>query len=145
MLFQELNPPMYNAKHMNFGEHLMIDGYNGNREKLNDKKLVMDCLNGLPDLLGMRKLSSPEIYFAEGNNLKDPGGWSGFVVIQESHISVHTFPGRRFVSADVYTCKNGMDVDFILDYFRKKFDLQDIETNFAKRGTRYPSGTITLE
>ena len=123
---------------VNFGEHLTIDGYLGDRDKLNNKDFVMDCLEKLPELLGMKKLSTPEIYFAEGNNLKDPGGWSGFVVIEESHISVHTFPGRRFVSADVYTCMNGMDTDFMINFFKEKFDLQDIETNFIKRGTRYP-------
>lgn len=127
---------------MNFGEHLTLDGYLGDYDKLNDKRRVMDCLDKLPELLDMHKLSTPEIYFAEGNNLKDPGGWSGFVVIEESHISVHTFPGRRFVSADVYTCRNGMDTDFIIDFFKEKFGLQDVETNLIKRGTRYPDHDV---
>ena len=127
---------------MNFGEHLTIDGYNGNKNLLNDKELVLSCLNDLPEELGMKKLAQPEVYFAPGNNKKDPGGWSGFVVIEESHISVHTFPGRGFVSADVYTCKNGMDVGLIEKYFKKKFALGDIETNFIKRGTRYPANDL---
>ena len=127
---------------MNFGEHLTIDGYGGNKEKLNDKELVLRCLNELPDELGMKKLSKPEIYFAQGNNSKDPGGWSGFVVIEESHISIHTFPGRGFISADVYTCQNGMNTSYILDYFTRQFDLKDIEKNFIKRGTRYPDKNL---
>ena len=125
-----------------FGEHLTIDGYGGNPEKLNDKERVFTILNTLPELLGMSKLSTPEVYFAEGTNEKDPGGWSGFVVINESHISIHTFPKRGFVSADAYTCKNGMDCKFILDYFKEQFDLKDIEDNLIKRGTRYPSQNI---
>lgn len=126
----------------NFGEHLTIDGYGGEYGKLNDKELVFHCVDKLPELLGMHKLSKPEIYFAKGNDLKDPGGWSGFVVIEESHISVHTFPARGFVSADVYTCKNGMDTDFIVRYFTETFGLRDVETNFIKRGTRYPSENV---
>jgi len=85
----------------------------------------------------MKKLSTPEIYFAKGNDIKDPGGWSGFVVIEESHISVHTFPGRGFLSADVYTCKNGMDTNYIKNYFKKTFELKELETNFIKRGLKY--------
>ena len=127
---------------MNFGEHVTIDGYDGDKKLLNNKKLVFSCLNDLPEELGMNKLSKPEIYWADGNDKKDPGGWSGFVVIEESHIAIHTFPGRGFVSADVYTCKNGMDVAFIENYFRQKFALGDIETNFIKRGTRYPKENI---
>lgn len=125
--------------HVNFGEHLTIDGYGGDPEKLDDRELVMGCLSELPERLGMHKLAEPVVYFAKGNDDKDPGGWSGFVVIEESHISVHTFPGRGFVSADVYTCKNGMDTEFIVSYFKDVFGLEDVEENFLKRGTRYPA------
>jgi S-adenosylmethionine decarboxylase len=122
-----------------FGEHLTLDGYGGDPARLDDKGLVSRCLNELPDRLGMSKLSEPQVYFANGNGCKDPGGWSGFVVIAESHISIHTFPARRFVSIDVYSCQNGMDVAFIESYFRDKFDLTEIETNFIHRGTKYPA------
>lgn len=122
---------------MHFGEHLTIDGYNGSEEKLNDKDLVLNFLKELPEKLGMKKLSAPEIYFAPGNDTKDPGGWSGFVVIEESHISIHTFPKRNFLSADVYTCKNGMETEPILSEFRQAFDIKEFETNFIKRGLKY--------
>lgn len=131
-----------NMTTIHFGEHLMIDGYGGDENKLNDKELVLFCLNDLLDKTGMHPLSSPEVYFAKGNELKDPGGWTGFVVIEESHISIHTFPKRKFVSIDVYTCKNGLETDSIIKYFTEKFDLQDVETNFVKRGTRYPAHNL---
>ena len=85
----------------------------------------------------MHKLADPVVYLAPANNKKDPGGWSGFVIIAESHISIHTFPGRSFLSADIYTCKNGMDLEFIISYFKNAFDLKEIEQNFIKRGTKY--------
>lgn len=122
---------------MHFGEHVTIDGYGGSKERLNDKEFVLETLNELPEKLGMHKLSSPEIYFAKGNDIKDPGGWSGFVVIEESHISIHTFPEKGFLSADVYTCKNGMDTNYIIEYFKQRFLLSDIENNFIIRGTKY--------
>jgi S-adenosylmethionine decarboxylase len=125
-----------------FGEHLMLDGYGGTFELLNDRSLVLQCLNELPTRLEMRKLAEPVVYFAPGNGGKDPGGWSGVVVIAESHVSIHTFPARGFVSIDVYTCKNGMDVKYIESYFQGKFKLKDIETNFIKRGTKYPKENL---
>jgi S-adenosylmethionine decarboxylase len=120
-----------------FGEHLMLDGYSGSFEKLNDKELVLASLNELPEMLGMHKLAEPEVYFAEGNGGKDPGGWSGFVVIMESHISIHTFPARGFVSIDAYTCKNGLDTERIIGYFVNRFELKDTEVNLIERGKRY--------
>ncbi len=126
-----------------FGEHMMLDCYGADPELLNSKEHVLHVLTELPEKLGMHKLADPVVYYAEGNGDKDPGGWSGFVVIMESHISVHTFVGRKFVSADVYTCKNGMDQDFIKQYFIENFKATDIEVNFVKRGTRYPIQDIT--
>ena len=127
---------------INFGLHLTIDGYGGDKNKLNDKGLVMECLSRLPHLLSMHTLSKPEVYFAKGNHAKDPGGWSGFVVIEESHISIHTFPMRGFLSADVYTCGESLDQEFVIEYFKHNFGLADVETNFIKRGTRYPAINI---
>ncbi len=122
-----------------FGEHLMIDGYEGNEDLLNDREIVLRCLVELPKMMGMKSLSAPEVYRAESNGGKDPGGWTGFVVIQESHISIHTFPKRGFLSTDVYTCKNGLDTKSIIEYFKNTFVLGNIETNFLKRGLKYSS------
>jgi len=126
-----------------FGEHLTIDGYNGDRKLLDSKKTVLAILKDLPAKLGMNILKKPQVVSAPDNGLNDPGGWTGFVIIAESHISIHTFPKRGFVSADIYTCKNGMDTQNIIDYFTDAFKLSDIETNLIKRGTRYPVENIT--
>lgn len=126
------------AEVQHFGEHFMLDGYGGSEEILNDKEKVLACLVELPEKLGMKKLAPPAVYFAPENEKKDPGGWSGFVVVNESHISIHTFPKRGFVSIDVYTCKNGLDMKYTLDYFIEYFKLQDTETNYVERGKKYP-------
>lgn len=100
-----------------FGEHLTIDGYNGDKQLLDSKEIVLSILCNLPELLGMNILAKPAVVSAPEMGVKDPGGWSGFVIIAESHIPIHTFPKRGFLSADIYTCKNGMDVQIIIDYF----------------------------
>ena len=120
----------------------MIDGYRGNKDKLNDESLVMRCLRELPGKLDMGILMEPQIVHAPSNDKKDPGGWTGFVVIAESHISIHTFPKRGFVSIDVYTCKNGLDTQAVKTYFKKIFALKELETNFIKRGLKYPEHNI---
>lgn len=125
-----------------FGEHLTIDGYGGSQELLNDGKLVLKVLTDLPTAIGMKKLADAIVYEAAANDKKDPGGWTGFVVIQESHISIHTFPARGFITADLYTCRNGLDTAFIIKYFKEAFALKDIEQHFIKRGTHYPPENI---
>lgn len=123
---------------MNFGLHLTLDGYGGDPVKLGDEKLVYKCLDELPGLIGMEKMMPPVVAMAPGGKPKDCGGYSGFVMIMTSHISCHTFPGRKFVSIDIYTCSDEMDQEFVIEYFTKVFALKEVEINFIKRGTKYP-------
>jgi S-adenosylmethionine decarboxylase len=125
-----------------FGVHLTIDGYRGARHRLADAAHVRACLGELPELLGMHKLIEPMVVEVNQLSDKDPGGLSGYVLIAESHISVHTFPLRGFVSADVYTCQNSLDAERIRQYFADAFALQDVETHLIRRGTRYPQHNI---
>lgn len=128
-----------------FGEHLTLDGYGGSPDLLDNKECILDCIYDLVDHLGMTMLANPRIYRAPDNQIKDPGGWSSFVVIAESHISIHTFPARRFVSADVYTCKAGLPLGRVKKCLQSAFQLREVESNYLKRGTRYPDYNVAPE
>jgi len=121
-----------------FGVHFTLDGYGGSPEKLNDPERVRKTLDELPNQLGMKKLTEPVVKYSEPRNTKDSGGYSGFVMIAESHISIHTFPKKKFVSVDAYTCKDDMDKDAMTKYFQEMFDLKDTEVQFFKRGLNFP-------
>ena len=82
------------------------------------------------------------IGFWSSNQIKDPGGWSGFLVIAESHIAIHTFPRRRFLSADIYTCRNGMDCGLVSGILTARYSLAEMETHFIRRGQRYPAHNL---
>ena len=92
-----------------FGQHLIIDASSCNRKKLTDQSLVYDILNNLPKELGMHKMTLPHVvkWLDSGSTIP---GISGFVMIAESHISIHTFPEKDYVFIDVFSCK-GFDVD----------------------------------
>jgi len=121
-----------------FGVHLTLDGYGGDPEKLNDPELMKRILNELPDEMGMEKITEPFVKYAEPRNIKDGGGYSGFVMIAESHISIHTFPKKKFVSIDAYTCKDEMNRELVEKYFCDAYELQETEVQFFKRGLKFP-------
>lgn len=122
-----------------FGEHITVDAYGGDPAKLDDPEVLRASLIGLCELLGMHPLVQAQVVSAPDNYLKDPGGWSGFLILSESHISIHTFPRRRFLSADAYSCRNGLCTEAVVTFFREQFDLEEFETNFIRRGVRYPA------
>lgn len=120
-----------------FGPHLMIDAYECDEHVLADADKVYNMLDELPDLIGMHKMTLPYIVRANANNHKDPGGWSGFVIIQESHISIHTFPKRGFATIDVYSCKD-FDIDRAIQYFKHALETNNLEIHLEERGKKYP-------
>jgi S-adenosylmethionine decarboxylase len=121
-----------------FGWHLTLDGYSGEPRRLGDREVVRAWLDELPDVLGMAKLIEPCVIEVGERNDKDPGGITGFVLIAQSHLSVHTFPRRGFVSADVFTCQENLDHGRIRESLSATFKLGEVESNLVPRGTRYP-------
>lgn len=121
-----------------FGLHLTLDGYRGAPARLGDPELVRAWLDRLPDVLGMRKLIEPCLVEVGPQGAKDPGGITGFVLIAQSHLSVHTFPRRRFVSADIFTCQDELDQDGVRQSLITTFELAEVESQLIPRGTRYP-------
>lgn len=120
-----------------FGLHLTLDCYGCKPSLLDRRSTARRFLNSAVKKLGMTKLYGPIVVRAPGNDKKDPGGWSGFVVIQESHISVHTFPKRKFVSVDIYSCRDfshGRVAAFVKNFF----GADSTEKNIITRGRRYP-------
>jgi S-adenosylmethionine decarboxylase len=128
----------FNVRTGRFGLHLTLDGYGGDPGRLGDPELVRAWLGELPDVLGMIKLIEPCLIEVGARNEKDPGGVTGFVLIAQSHLSIHTFPRRGFLSADIFTCQDQLDGERIRHSLIAAFDLDDVETNLIPRGTRYP-------
>ena len=101
--------------------HLVIDGYGCDPGQLADMEHVRRFLNAYPDAIGMTKISVPSVQTYRGPVPED-WGVSGFVIIAESHISVHTFPDRGYVNVDVFSCKE-FDAERALKEIRALFTM----------------------
>src|SRR3989338_4375043 len=119
------------TKH-NLGSHLTIDGFYCSKEKLDDEKLIKKIMNELPDKLGMKKLNEP-VVIRHTPKIKEERGITAFIVIAESHISLHTYPEKGYLSADIFSCRE-FDIEFALNYFKEQFEIKKLEKNIVKRG-----------
>ena len=118
--------------------HLVIDGYGGDTDKMWDLALVEDFLTHYPAKLGMTRITEPNVLEYNGPKVED-AGVSGFVIIAESHISIHTFPYRNYVNIDIFSCKS-FDYDRAADDAKDLFDLQEIKTWLLDRGLEWLDG-----
>jgi S-adenosylmethionine decarboxylase len=115
--------------------HLVIDGYGGDVNKMWDQELVRDFLTNYPSQLGMTRITEPRVLEYNGPQAED-AGVSGFVIIAESHISIHTFPRRRYVNIDIFSCKSFDNHRALVDA-KKLFALEDVKTWLLERGLEW--------
>ena len=115
--------------------HLIIDGYGGDSAMMWDTARLRAFLDEYPARLGMTKITEPEVLEYHGPN-PDDSGVSGFVIIAESHISVHTFPGRDYVNIDIFSCKS-FDHEQATADARALFGLRRVKTWLLDRGLEW--------
>jgi S-adenosylmethionine decarboxylase len=84
----------------------------------------------------MTKISKPHVFQYSGIKPED-WGVSGFVLIAESHIAIHTFPEHGQVWVDIFSCK-GFDEIPAIDKIVEAFELGDTRINKLQRGLEYP-------
>ena len=73
---------------------------------------VGDLLTTLVDRIGMRILAGPLV--GEEKGVPEKRGWSGVVILYESHAAIHTYPELGEAFLDIFSCK-WFDIDVITD------------------------------
>lgn len=121
-----------------FGPHLTLDLHGCDKEKLADRDFIYKVLDELPRQLGMNKFSEPQVTEvpAQGENSFDRGGITGFVILIESHMSVHTFPADGYASFDIFSCKD-FDTSHASKLLMKTLGAKKVEKNFIVRGREF--------
>src|SRR5215472_8280863 len=114
--------------------HLMLELYNIDRETLSNEPLIRSVLDQYPGRVGMEKVSPVHLYDIETSNPLD-AGLSGFVVIAQSHISMHAWPEYGEVDIDICSCKEFSQDDAIA-FAKEMFQTEGVETHFVERGAR---------
>jgi S-adenosylmethionine decarboxylase len=79
------------------GQHLLAEYYGCPTSLLDDKHAIEALLNRAAKAAGATVVASVFHRFS-------PQGVSGVVVIEESHLSVHTWPEGGYAAVDFYTC-----------------------------------------
>ncbi len=97
--------------------HILIDVSGVSKEILSNLQGLEKFLTDLPGIIGMHVLKGPVI--AEG--IPENPGLSGFVIIDYSHISIHTFTNSDEALVDIFSCKSyeqEVAKKAVLDYFK---------------------------
>ena len=115
--------------------HLVIDGYGGNIDKMCQIDLVRDFLYDYPESLDMTRITEPNVLRYDAPKSED-SGVSGFVIIAESHISIHTFPRKDYINIDIFSCQP-FNHEQALEDVKKTFGLTEVKTWLLERGLEW--------
>ena len=114
--------------------HLMLELYGCDRQLLENEALIRQVLDEYPARVEMEKVSPVHLYQIETSNPLD-AGLSGFVVIAQSHISLHAWPEYGEVDIDICSCKDFSQEDAHA-FAKEMFQTGDVESHFVVRGNR---------
>ncbi|KGG79943.1 S-adenosylmethionine decarboxylase proenzyme [Caloranaerobacter azorensis H53214] len=109
------------------GRHILAEFYNCDRDILNDHALIEKYMN---EAAIEAKATIVKSVF----HLFNPWGVSGVVVIQESHLTIHTWPEYGYAAVDLFTCGDEVDPWIAFDYLKEKLKAEKTETQEVPRG-----------
>ena len=114
------------------GNHLIVDGFNVDENLLDDKKLIKKILRELPKIVDMHTLTNAKVVRAMPREY-DTGGLTGFIILSESNISIHTYPKEGKFYLDLFSCME-FDVEKVINYLKDNFKMKDFKQTLLKRG-----------
>ncbi|NET50534.1 MAG: adenosylmethionine decarboxylase, partial [Merismopedia sp. SIO2A8] len=99
------------------GSHVLVEFHGCSAEILNDVPYIETRMNAAAKEAGATIISSVFHHFS-------PFGVSGVVVIQESHLAIHTWPEYRYAAVDLFTCGDSISPWVSYSFLKKAFEAE---------------------
>lgn len=112
--------------------HLIVDGSGCDPERLSNLDVVRKFLADTPDAIGMKRVSPVYVYQFRAEK-PECDGVTGFVIIAESHLAIHTWPELGLLWADVFSCGR-FDAEKVQQALMEAFDIKIMGVNVLPRG-----------
>ena len=109
------------------GHHLLTEFYGCDHDILNDVGQIKDLMDQAAVLSGASIVESIFHRYS-------PHGVSGVVVIEESHLAIHTWPEYGYAAVDLFTCGDTVDPWKAHEFLKESLAPQSTSTQEVKRG-----------
>ena len=107
------------------GLHLLAEFWNG--KEIEDPSMLDTILRTAAAKSNNRALKVEIHKFS-------PRGITGFVILAESHLSIHSWPESNYLAIDIFTCGDHTMPHKALEYLREVYGPQRVEIQEIKRG-----------
>ncbi len=118
--FKTISEPM-----VALGEHYILELLTSEPELLNDEKHIYDTLVSAAKAADVMIINVTTHQFS-------PHGVTGYLLLAESHISIHTWPEHGYAAVDVFTC--GGKPKAALEEIKKQLKATKTKIIYIERG-----------
>jgi len=112
------------------GYHLMMELFGCDSEKINSRKFLHLLVKNAVKQAGLTNLGSRFHQF-------DPQGVTGFTLLAQSHISLHTWPEYGYLVLDIFTCGDQKQADSLADQFLKRLRPARVNRQVVRKGFQF--------
>jgi S-adenosylmethionine decarboxylase proenzyme len=109
------------------GKHAIIDLSGCNSEAIRNCQFIHDTLVEAAEMARLTVLGIMDHRFT-------PEGYTAVLMLEESHLSIHTWPEHNYASIDLYSCNLQTDFQAVIDFLANKFQATVTGSTFLERG-----------
>lgn len=122
------------------GRHILVEFLNCKADVLNDVAAIENAMVEAAQIAGATVINSTFHHFS-------PYGVSGVVVIQESHLAIHTWPEYRYAAVDLFTCGDSVDPWVSFEHLKEAFgaSYSALEMNRGSTHIMKKGGTVQVK
>ena len=95
-------------------KHILFDLEKCEFDLLNDESFIKETLEEAS------KVAKCQILKIETHKF-EPQGVTGYALLAESHISIHTWPEKGIAKCDIFTCSSDNDPVAAIEYMKERF------------------------
>jgi len=102
--------------------HLMVDCHGVPESVCLDDRRLLECVTHACNEVGANVLGTARYRFGHDS----PPGCAVFAMLDESHVSMHTYAEEQTLALDIFTCSSSYGPDDILSYLVSRLPLGDL-------------------
>ena len=96
-------------------KHILFDLSKCSSKLLDDETFIKNSL------VEASKVAGCELLKVETHKF-EPQGVTGYALLAESHISIHTWPEKGIAKCDIFTCNSNNDPLAAIEYMKERFE-----------------------
>ncbi len=120
---------------------LIVDFSSPNIRLMTNHVQFIDWMREIVELAGMHCHGAPIIGGWPWPGSTDTNALSGVAFLEESSLTIHTYPEKQYVHIDLFSCKT-FDHKSLLDFITISFDAKDLNWLLLERGVDLKTGRI---